>query len=245
MHDTNNKKDKIFWGVFLILAAVFLIIGGLGFLEGFSLWNILCAVFLVAVCIHGIVRLEFGQILFSIALLCIIFDEQLGIEALTSWTVLAAALLGTIGLHMLFHGRGRKSYYTQYQSYHKEAFTERAPSESCREADEETVFCKSNFGSFIKYVNSTDFQFAALECSFGGMKVYFDNAVITGTSATVDLNVSFAGVELYVPREWNVVNNARACFGGIDEKGRNMSSGTPSLILTGEVNFAGVTVHYI
>ena len=50
-----DKKEKIFWGVFLILAAAFLIIGRLGFLEGFSLGNILCAVFLVAVIIHGII----------------------------------------------------------------------------------------------------------------------------------------------------------------------------------------------
>ncbi|MCI9151609.1 MAG: hypothetical protein HFI42_14170 [Lachnospiraceae bacterium] len=242
-----DKKEKIFWGVFLILAAAFLIIGRLGFLEGFSLGNILCAVFLVAVLIHGIIKLGFGQILFSIAFLCIIFDEELGIEALTPWTVLIAALLGTIGLNMLFHKKKKKSFYTQYHSHHKEVFVEGTRPEHYQEADadQETVFCKSNFGSAIKYVNSTDFQYASLECSFGGMKVYFDNAVITGASATVDLDVSFAGVELYVPKEWNVVNNVKVCCAGIDEKGRNMSTGTPSLVLTGELNFGGVTVHYI
>lgn len=242
MNSMNDKKGKIFWGVFLILAAVFLIVGRMGFLKGVGLWTILFALFWVAVLIRGLVRLEFGLILFPIAFLCIIFDEQLGIEALTPWTVLAAALLGTIGLDMLFH-KWRRSIH--HEKYFAASFTEGARPEGSPEGDEGPVFCRASFGSAVKYVSSEDFQYAFLECSFGGMKVYFDNAMIQGASATVELDVSFAGVELYVPKEWNVVNNARAWFGGIDEKGRNMSTGTPSLVLTGEVNFAGVTVHYI
>ena len=45
---------------------------------------------------------ELREILFSIAFICIIYDDWLGITALTPWTVLGAALLGSIGLSLIF-----------------------------------------------------------------------------------------------------------------------------------------------
>ena len=45
--------------------------------------------------------------LFSLAFAAILFDEALGIEAITPWPVLGAALLGTIGLNMIFNKNKR------------------------------------------------------------------------------------------------------------------------------------------
>mgnify|MGYP006893000712 FL=1 len=43
----------------------------------------------------------------SIAFICIIYDDWLGITALTPWTVLGAALLGSIGLSLIFKKKER------------------------------------------------------------------------------------------------------------------------------------------
>ncbi len=237
-----KNSEKIFWGVFLILGAVFLVASRLGFLQGISLGRILFSILWIAVLIKGIVKVRFGEILFSIAFLCIIYDEFLGIEALTPWTVLAAALLGTVGLNLLFR---RKRHFHRVEGHGGE-FAEGAGYCHTEEGGQgETVFCEANFSSVVKYVDSRDFQYASLECNFGGMKVYFDQAAIPSGNATVELDVSFAGVELYVPKEWNVVNNAVTSFAGIDEKGRNRSEGTPVLSLVGDVNFGGVTIIYV
>ena len=40
--------------------------------------------------------------LFSLAFLIIVNDELLGLEAITPWPVLGAALLGSLGLNLLF-----------------------------------------------------------------------------------------------------------------------------------------------
>ena len=87
------KTGNIFWGLFLVLAAVFLVVSQLGLLKDIGVFSILFAVFWVAILIEGLIRGSFGKILFSLAFLFIIFDEPLGIEAVNSWTVLAAALL--------------------------------------------------------------------------------------------------------------------------------------------------------
>ena len=91
----------------------------------------------------------------------------------------------------------------------------------------------TKFGGSIKYLNSADFKSARIECSFGGMKVYFDNAVIQNGSAVVNLDVSFAGVELFVPKSWEVVDRTDAMMGGLEEKNRNNANGDIKLILTG------------
>ena len=96
------KKDNVFWGIFFILAAVLLILSQFDFFAGFSLFRILFTILLICWFVHGLSHRDFGGMLFSIAFLCIMFDEFLGIENLTPWPVLGAAALGSIGLNMIF-----------------------------------------------------------------------------------------------------------------------------------------------
>ena len=246
------RSRNIFWGIFLLLAAVFLVVSQMGFAEGVGVVSIFFAIFFMAMLIDGLVRLNFGTILFSIAFLCIIFDKPLGIEAITPWAVLGAALLGTIGLNMIFK---RKKHYhinisgKNWSGKERSVYVDGDVVEVEEQADngssESRVFFKSSFGEAVKYVNTDSFEYAGLECSFGDMKVYFDNAVITGGNATIDLDVSFGAVELYLPKEWSVANQIDASFAGVDEKNRNKSTGSPVVTLTGSVSFAGVSIVYI
>lgn len=95
-------KNNVFWGIMLVLGAVVLLVGRMGYLEGIGLGSILLNIALAAILIKGIFRRRFGTILFSLAFLVIINDELLHLEAITPWPVLGAALLGTIGLNLLF-----------------------------------------------------------------------------------------------------------------------------------------------
>ena len=245
------KSRNIFWGIFFVLAAVFLVMSQLGFAKGVGAVSIMFAIFFAALLIDGIVRRSFGMILFSVAFLCIVFDEPLGIEAITPWVVLGAALLGTIGLNMIF--KRKKHYHVKWsgKSISEEECGMYVDGEIVEEErvkhgpDESRVFFKSSFSEAVKYVNSDHFEFAGLECSFGAMKVYFDNAVIPNGNATIDLDVFFGGVELYIPKEWTVEDHTDASFAGVEEKNRNKSTGSPVINLTGNVRFAGVTIIYI
>jgi predicted membrane protein len=228
------KKEKAFWGLFFILAGVFLIVSKLGFFSQINVFSLVMTVFLIACMIKSVRPLHFSGILFPVAFLCIIYDKPLGITEITPWPVLGAALLGSIGLSMLFH---KKHHYIHYN---KDEYTEIIDQE-----DDNGFKFETSFGSSIKYVNTEDFRYADLDCSFGGMKVYFDNAVIQNGNAVINLDVSFAGVELFLPRSWNVVNKADVSFGGIEEKNRNLTNGSPVVTLTGDVSFSGVTIYFI
>ena len=102
------KSSKVFWGIFFILAAVYVVISKFGILPDIGVFSIILTVFFLWLFVEGIRNVNFWEILFSIAFICIIYDEPLGITALTPWTVLGAAFLGSIGLSLIFGGKKRK-----------------------------------------------------------------------------------------------------------------------------------------
>lgn len=236
------KKERVFWGLFFIVGAIAVVVNRLGFLGDLSLWTVFFTVFLAAALIKSVVYRNASGILFSLALICILYAKPLGITAITPWPVLGAALLGSIGCSILFHP-WRCRYSWRHYPFHDR---HQAPGDFETETIEgKSINLKTSFSGSIKYINSDDFKTAYLDCSFGSMKVYFDNAVIQDGLATVTIDASFCGVELFIPKEWKVENRLSASFGGVEEKNRNISTGSPILQLTGDVSFSGVTIIYI
>lgn len=232
------RGRKIFWGIFFILAAVIVVISKLGVIPDIGVFTILATAFMVWMFVEGVRHVDFYEILFSIAFLCIIYDEPLGIEALTPWTVLAVALLGSIGLSMLFRGRKKNEYSVDVNWEVKNGKT----SEQC---SGEHVHCENNFGSAIRYINSDNFQNAHLENNFGSMTIYFDNAMIQGASACVEIENNFGETILYIPKEWKVENYLEHTFGTINEYGKPLGSSNATLYIRGETNFGHIDVHYV
>ena len=97
------KRERIFWGILFILMGIFLVVSKLGYFPNVNALSLLLTAFLAAIIIKSLLHLNFAGILFPIAFICIIYDKQLGITNITPWTVLVAALLGSIGLSMIFH----------------------------------------------------------------------------------------------------------------------------------------------
>ena len=231
------KKEKIFWGLVLILGGIFLIISKLGYFPDVNVFSILLTVFLVVVIVKSMIHINFAGILFPIAFICIIYDKQLGITDITPWTVLIAALLGSIGLSMIFH-KHTKWFNTKHND-------EDYKFEKIDVEDESNVRFKTSFGASIKYINTDKFEQADFNCSFGAMKVYFDKAIMSKNNAIVRINASFSGIELYVPKTWNIENKTNVSLGAVSEKNRHDQITTNTLTLVGDITFSGVEIIYI
>ncbi|PRR82030.1 LiaF transmembrane domain-containing protein [Clostridium vincentii] len=231
------KKEKAFWGLVLILGGIFLIISKLGYFPDVNVFSILLTVFLVVVIVKSLLKINFAGILFPIAFICIIYDKQLGITDITPWTVLIAALLGSIGLSMIFN-KHTKWFNTKHND-------DDYKFEKIDVEDESNVRFKTSFGASIKYINTDEFEQADFNCSFGAMKVYFDNATMSNDNAIARINASFSGIELYVPKTWNVENKTNVTLGAVSEKNKNDQIPTNTLILVGDITFSGVEIIYI
>lgn len=235
------KKDNIYWGLLFLIGGIFLIISKLGFLGDVNVFSLVIAILLVGIIIKSVISAHFSGIFFPVAFIAILFDEKLGITAVTPWTVLFAALLLTIGANLLF---GKKRFNKFYHKSYVDG-NNFCGKQSISTEDEGNIRIDTSFQGCTKYINSKNFERCDVDCSFASLKIYFDNAVMKNENAILNMDVSFGGVEIYVPKGWRVVNNASCSFGAINEKNKINSVITNTLTITGEISFSGVEVFYI
>lgn len=234
---------RLFWGILLIVGAIALVLNRLGYLGGLldvvSVWDIILTVFFLVTLVEGVIKGRIGETLFSVAFLINIHDTLLGLEAITPWTTLGAALLGTIGLKMLFPKAGKK---------HKGKFIingEVRDKGICEESRTgNTIKYENVFSSTVKYV-AGEFSRVKVENAFGTMQIYFSDAQPIEGTAKVDVESVFGNVILYVPAEWKVVVKSDHVLGSTSEKGQCNPDGTTVLYVNAEALLGKFEIKYI
>lgn len=236
-----NKSRKMFWGVLFLLGAAAFIVSRLGFFEGVGSWSILFSIGLLAILVNGLAKRSFGSILFALAFLVIVNDELLNLEAITPWPVLGAALLGTLGLNLLFPGFRKKKGCKLIAG--GEHTVGGAP------VSGDKLYYQNTFGSAVKYVVGEISQ-VVLDNAFGSMEVYFSDAVLRERRADVKVETAFGKVTLYVPRGWNVIDkNIERAFSSVNSnhagvRGENAQEAN-TLYVSGEVSFGVLEIQDI
>jgi len=236
------KLHKIFWGILLLAGAVLLLLDSADILNfnGLTPLNIIFGAILLGCFIQSALSISYPGMLFSLAFLCILFSKPFGLQAITPWPVLIAATLGSVGLSLLFPKKHK--WEKQYGKYNSSVASK---STVKSEANGEYINFATSFGATVKYITSDNLKEVNASCKFGAMEIYFDNAIIQDESATLNLYSEFSGVEIYVPKEWDVENNVQATLGGMDCDRSAGMTGAKKLIINGEVKFGGVDVTFI
>lgn len=232
------KNKNIFWGIIFILAAAFVLLSNFGFFEGIHVTKLLITLLLVYFIVINIPNRDFFGILIPIAFICILYDEQLHLTAITPFPILAAAVFGSIGLSFIFPKKPR------IQSWSESDFGNSSTADRLNDSD---VNCCISFAGTTKYIDTPDFHRAYLKCSFGSLKVYFDHAQIAGDSAEIYVENAFGETVLYLPKEWNVTVSATTSFGDIEEihKMAVPSNAVPRVIVRGNISFGDCKIYYI
>ena len=232
------------WGLFLLLVAAALVVSKLGYLEGIGVWTILFTIGLLCFVVDGIFRRSFGEILFAIAFFIIINDELLKLEAITPWPVLGAALLGTIGLRLLFPKFSRKPKLVSVKMHGKEVDMENKQPVFEETWDGSSVSYENAFGEAVKYL-SGEISHIRTDNAFGSLKIYFSNTVLRGGSASVVVDNAFGSTVLYVPASWKVVLSTDNSFGSTKEQGHCNPDGDNVLYISGDISFGSLIVSYV
>ena len=227
------KKSRLFWGTLFIVVAILLIVTQLGIINiQISMLDLLLTIFFGVSAIWSLFHKRITGFLFSIAFLAIIYDKPLGIEAITPWTVLLATTLLSIGCHILF--QPRKTHKHDYELF-----------EDIETINDEKIKAETYFGTTIKYINTSHLKSASIKNICGMMKVYFDHADIQEQEATLELNVSCAMLDLYVPKTWYIIDQTDGIFSSIDYKNKDGDTITHKIILKGKVNLSEVKIYDI
>lgn len=240
---------QIFFGLGFLLAAAAVILNMFDVVTfGIGIGWLLLGILLALIAVFSLVHLQwFGVFLPAAGILNILIGQTNYLDFMgggkTIGLIWVAAVLLSIGFSILFH------------RYHSGAHWPKPggvvigmDDKVINEKDEDDIFVEAVFGSVIKYVNTDDFKRAVLRCSFGALKVYFDDAKIKGDSANIEISCSLGGIELFIPKEWRVVDNLKSSMAAFDEKNRRPGTydkKAKTVYLTGNLSMSGVEITYI
>jgi len=106
------------------------------------------------------------------------------------------------------------------------------------------IIAEANFNGVKHIVHDPVFKGAKLNVSFGSLALDLRRTHLEEEETFIDLHNSFSGVELFIPSSWNVIIQANASFGGIEDKRFRPQDidYTHKLILRGNVSFGGVEI---
>ena len=238
------KKNNILPGLILILIAVVMMGSAMGIIPNIPWFRIACALLLGCWTVRALGDRDFFGTLMSASIIAWIFEEELRIEHLAPFPLLAAAALVGIGLNMIF-GKKEKVINIQYNENGewKEGTFEDVKKEEF--TDGRHVSLENNFNSTSKYVNSTAFSSAKLENNFGSANVYFNNATIANGEATVNLENNFGKMNIYLPGKWRASISQNSTFGHVNVFGEpNRDMDAPLVVVQAESNFGELNIFF-
>ena len=244
--------SRTLWGIGFIAAGIFLLLDQMHIINfDLSFWTIIWTVVFVAMGISSIADKSISGTVFAIAFLAIIYAKPLHITHLAPWTILIVALLISIGLDMIFkkenvHGEvfvnGEKvsGKDAKTESFH----AQHVLSDVDKVETGDDIVISQKISDTSRYIRSQNLRSVTINSFIGDAEIYFDQARAAGESVVMDINASIGDVDIYVPSDWQVVNELNSSWGDIDYFGHSTETGT-KLILRGSKKIGDLGIHFV
>lgn len=151
------------------------------------------------------------------------------------WPVLLIIAGAIILLHWIFSESRKQSYFRAKEfkhQWHKQEFMN----------GEGYINSNNVFGSGEHIVLDPEFKGGEINSVFGGTKLDLRRTSLREGVTTLELNIVFGGITIFVPEEWNVVVKADLIMSGFEDK--RYKTGAPidtsrTLAITGSCVFGG------
>ena len=234
------RNRNIFWGLLLIAAAVALVARGMGVLPDIPWFKAIVSIGFVSYSLKQIWKRQFFGAFLALGCVAWMWETELGIEHLTPFPIVVAAGLVGAGFNMLF---GKKHRIVTIKSDGQDISMDEARVENWEDGRHVTL--ENVFNATSKYVNSDAFSSADFENVFGSANVYFNNAIIAGNEAVVNVENVFGQLNLYFPSTWRLQVNKDSVFGGVKICGRPCTDpDAPVIYMNAESVFGNITIFF-
>lgn len=238
------KSRNIFWGLFLVMSAALIIASQLTTFGTISTVSILATVFLAAIIISSLVRMEFFGIFVPMAFMYMIYDAPLDLPFIRPVILVASGVLVSIGCSLLFRRRHKKTICAGSCGNGSGNYNYTKTNESI---DDNNPFVKVSMGASSKYLHADALQGGQFSVSLGELEVYFDQVRLNPAGAQVYVDCNLGSLKLYIPRHWNVVDKIGATLGEVKNDRRQAQPvlTEPPLTITGNVKLGSLEITYI
>ena len=232
MQFSNEKRSRlrpIFWGIVLVVAAVVLILDGVGVLDklgyGINVWRIIAGILLLAWLVTSLVRLQFADIFIPLGLLFLVFEGPLAQVAgrengklIPTWIVIVASILLTVGFNIILK-----------------------PARTVSINGKEYDSTPGKIGNKVLYVDADKLNGTEIRDHLGSVQVYVKDAPSYIDGAVVTITGNVGKVVIHLPKEWDVITQTGDNIGIIDIPTHTGSSGK-SVTLVVRDNLGNVEV---
>ena len=236
------KHNNWFWGIFFVLAAIFVITSQVTGFSVIGFGTIAATVLLAAIFIHSLIKLNFFGVFIAIALAYMLYQHPLELYVISPWLLVLAAVLLSIGFHIIFRRHTRCQYDHRQAKRCRQGHDDEY--RTIEDIDGNNPRVKLSFGSSSKYIHADALKGGQFTCSFGTLSVYFDQSQLDPGGAELYLDCSLGEIKLFFPKEWNVVEKLSANLGNVQNDIRPFadSDGMPTVTLTGGVSLGSVEI---
>jgi hypothetical protein len=239
-----SKFSNLFWGVILLLAAAFVLTNKyIGFAD-IGIGSIVISILALAFIVQCIANLHIAPIVIPIAVLYFIFREPLGLPVIQTWKLIVATVLAFIGLNILLPKRHSYNKCNNSCGAGEQQRQQRnIPADGNKDNN---PYVGVNFGAVSRSLNADSLETVRLSCNFGAMEIYFNQVELSPNGAEADINCSFGGIQLFIPKHWQVIDKLHCTLAGVNVKSFTApAENAPRLTLNGSVSLGGVEVKYI
>ncbi len=238
------KSKNIFWGLFLVMSAALIIASQVTSFGTISAVSILATVFLAAIIISSVVRMEFFGIFVPMAFLYMIYDAPLELPFIRPVILVASAVLVSIGCSLLFKRRHKKTICTGSCGNKAGNYNYAKTNESI---NDNNPYVKVSMSSTSKYLHADCLQGGQFSSSLGDLEVYFDQVKLSPAGAQVYVDCNLGSLRLYIPRHWNVVEKIGVTLGAVQNNTQQAQPvlTEPPLIISGNVKLGSIDINYI
>lgn len=233
------KKDGIWFAVLIIVLGVAFLMQRLG-LVSFGIWGIVWPAVIIGLGVSWMVK-RFSFFALAVAGLGLYFLlYNLGsISLVLTWSIIWPTLLVLLGLTIL--------YETLIPHKHKCCgvnFSGDKDKRSQYREENGFVSYDCSFSEENRKVAAQTFLGGDIDISFGKSELDLTNVQSFAPNAKLDVDVSFATLDLIVPRSVRLYIKADKSFGTIQMNGEPNSDAAQSLQIDGDVSFGTMNVFY-
>lgn len=232
------KKGNRVLGIFLLVIAIAIFLTATGILNvpafiGISTAKIVWTVILGAMFFGSLATQSYEGMIIAAGILLKMYEDYLGISISIPILIVVMILL-IVALNCIFP---EKKGHHNRPNGGRDVYTE--------DENAEYIYVRTSFNGITKYIESKKLREVEVKASFGGCELYMTRADALNGEITMNLNVRGAGMDVYIPRNWKVVNDADLTMSGYDEDPIVLDEGeTPpvTLHLIGKVRESGISV---
>lgn len=238
MRAGRSSRGGLFWGAFLILGGLALLLDQMGIISVERLWRF-WPMILIFIGLWNLVC-ESGRVFGAVmVILGVLFQlDTLGI-AHFSWAQLWPVAIIAAGVLIMWSSLKARKISKVVGSVLG----------ANSQADPQTTLNEvAIFGGIERRITIQDFQGGNINAIFGSVELDLRDANILQDEAVLEINAVFGSVELRVPEAWQITSRGHAAFGSFQDDTRSYRTGDSAipprkwLILTGAAVFGSVEI---